>query len=35
MPINAAVARKVWARYAFARDNGHMRFIENLEWVWW
>ena len=31
MPINAAVARKVWARYAFARDNGHMRFIEKAD----
>jgi hypothetical protein len=27
MPINTALASKVWSRYSFCRDNGHNRFV--------
>ncbi len=27
MPVNAEVANKTWARYAWARDNGHYEFV--------
>jgi hypothetical protein len=27
MPVNTAVATKVWNRYSWARDNGHSRYV--------
>lgn len=31
MPIDSAIASKVWLRYAFARDNGHAKFVEKAD----
>jgi hypothetical protein len=31
MPINTEVALKVWTRYAWARDNGHAKYVEKAE----
>jgi hypothetical protein len=31
MPIDTAVASKIWLRYAFARDNGHSDFIKKAD----
>lgn len=31
MPIDTAFATKIWARYAWVRDNGHARFIEKAD----
>lgn len=31
MPINTELASKVWYRYAWARDNGHNKFIEKAD----
>lgn len=31
MPINSDLAWKVWNRYQFCRDNGHLDFIEKAE----
>lgn len=27
MPVNSSLAQKVWARYAWCRDNGHHKFV--------
>ena len=27
MPVNTAVATKIWNRYSWARDNGHSRYV--------
>lgn len=31
MPIDTSKAYEVWARYAFARDHGHLKFIEKAD----
>ena len=31
MPLDTAIATKVWNRYAFARDNGHNDFVTKAE----
>lgn len=31
MPVNSELAFKTWQRYAYARDNGHTRFMEKAE----
>lgn len=31
MPIDTATCMKIWARYAFARDNGHAKFVEKAD----
>ena len=31
MPIDTALATKVWYRYAWARDNGHSQFVEKAD----
>lgn len=31
MPINSELATKVWTRYAWARDNGHSKYVEKAE----
>lgn len=31
MPVNADLAQKVWARYAWCRDNGHADFVEKAD----
>ncbi len=28
MPLNAAVARQQWMRYTYARDTGHLQFVD-------
>lgn len=31
MPIDAAKALKTWTRYAYARDNGHQKFMDKAD----
>lgn len=31
MPINDALANKIWSRYVFARDNGHSAFTKKAD----
>lgn len=31
MPIDTALAKKIWTRYAWARDNGHSKYVEKAE----
>ena len=31
MPIDTQAATKVWARYAWCRDNGHQKFVEKAD----
>jgi Phage P22-like portal protein len=31
MPINTELAKKIWTRYAWARDNGHSKYVEKAE----
>lgn len=31
MPIDTALAKKIWTRYAWARDNGHAKYVEKAE----
>ena len=31
MPIDTALATKVWYRYAWCRDNGHAQFVEKAD----
>lgn len=31
MPINTELAKKIWTRYAWARDNGHAKYVEKAE----
>lgn len=31
MPVDTAVCTKIWNRYAWARDNGHNKFVEKAE----
>ena len=31
MPVNNELASKIWDRYAYARDNGHTRFVEKVD----
>ncbi len=31
MPLNTALCMKTWNRYAWARDNGHQRFVEKAD----
>lgn len=31
MPIDTTLAQKTWARYAWARDNGHSKFVEKAD----
>jgi hypothetical protein len=31
MPINTALATKVWVRYCWSRDNGHTKFVEKVD----
>lgn len=31
MPINTDLAKKIWSRYAWARDNGHAKYVEKAE----
>ena len=31
MPVNTEIAYKQWMRYAWARDNGHTRFMEKAD----
>lgn len=31
MPLNTALAMKVWYRYAWCRDNGHAQFVEKAD----
>lgn len=31
MPVNTALATKVWNRYAWARDNGHAQFVQKAD----
>lgn len=31
MPIDTALAQKTWMRYAWARDNGHSKYVEKAE----
>jgi len=31
MPINTDLAKKIWTRYAWARDNGHAKYVEKAE----
>lgn len=31
MPIDTALCTKVWVRYAWARDNGHSKFVEKAD----
>ena len=31
MPIDTALATKIWTRYAWARDNGHAQFVQKAE----
>jgi len=31
MPLDTAIATKVWNRYAWARDNGHSDFVQKAE----
>jgi len=31
MPVNSELAYKVWARYAFVRDNGHTKYVEKAD----
>jgi hypothetical protein len=31
MPINTDLAKKIWTRYAWARDNGHSKYVEKAE----
>ena len=31
MPINTELAQKTWVRYAWARDNGHSKYVEKAE----
>lgn len=31
MPIDTALATKIWTRYAWCRDNGHAQFVQKAE----
>lgn len=31
MPANTELAHKIWTRYAWARDNGHAKYVEKAE----
>ena len=31
MPIDTALATKIWTRYAWSRDNGHAQFVQKAE----
>jgi hypothetical protein len=31
MPVNTALAQKIWNRYAWCRDNGHSQFVEKAD----
>ena len=31
MPVNTELANKIWLRYAYARDNGHTKFVEKAD----
>lgn len=31
MPLDTALATKVWVRYAWARDNGHAKYVEKAD----
>jgi hypothetical protein len=31
MPINTDLAKKIWTRYTWARDNGHSKYVEKAE----
>lgn len=31
MPVDTTLAQKTWARYAWARDNGHSKFVEKAD----
>ena len=31
MPINTELAKKIWTRYSWARDNGHAKYVEKAE----
>jgi hypothetical protein len=31
MPIDTSLCTKVWSRYAWARDNGHAKFVEKAD----
>ena len=31
MPVNTDIAKKIWTRYAWARDNGHAKYVEKAE----
>ena len=31
MPVDAALAQKVWSRYAWCRDNGHHDFVQKAD----
>lgn len=31
MPVNSELTYKTWARYAWARDNGHLKYVEKAD----
>ncbi len=31
MPVNTELSNKIWLRYAYARDNGHTKFVEKAD----